>query len=95
MYYSWIVVCFLLISYSIHREFGQYSQRSFPNNRTSIPSKPKSQTIPFNRRGLDEQQAALNLAYLATTDPNINLTQTLIDALIVSSSSTQLPSKTT
>ncbi|KAJ8058786.1 hypothetical protein OCU04_011774 [Sclerotinia nivalis] len=65
----------------IHREFGQYNQRSFANNRTSIP-KPRSQTVEFSRRDIDEQQAALNLAYLATANPSINLTQSLIDALI-------------
>ncbi|APA14982.1 hypothetical protein sscle_14g097520 [Sclerotinia sclerotiorum 1980 UF-70] len=65
----------------IHREFGQYNQRSFTNNRTSIP-KPRSQTVDFSRRDIDEQQAALNLAYLATANPSINLTQSLIDALI-------------
>ncbi|ESZ92138.1 hypothetical protein SBOR_7469 [Sclerotinia borealis F-4128] len=67
----------------IHREFGQYNQRSFANNRTSIPSlQSRPQIVEFNRRDIDEQQAALNLAYLATANPSINLTQDLIDALI-------------
>ncbi|KAI9641532.1 hypothetical protein NHQ30_010344 [Ciborinia camelliae] len=65
----------------IHREFGQYNQRSFSSNRASIP-KPRPQTVEFNRRNIDEQQAALNLAYLATANPTMNLTQSLIDALI-------------
>ena len=69
--------------YSVHREFGHYNQRSFANRRASIP-KPRLQTTEFDSRSLDEQQAALNLAYLATANPTINLTQTLIDALIVS-----------
>ncbi|QSZ29449.1 hypothetical protein DSL72_003963 [Monilinia vaccinii-corymbosi] len=65
----------------VHREFGQYNQRSFTKNRATIaPSRPP--TIEFSRRGIDEQQAALNLAYLATANPSINLTQSLIDALI-------------
>ncbi|EMR90381.1 putative phd-finger domain-containing protein [Botrytis cinerea BcDW1] len=65
----------------VHREFGHYNQRSFANRRASIP-KPRLQTTEFDSRSLDEQQAALNLAYLATANPTINLTQTLIDALI-------------
>ncbi|RAL60534.1 hypothetical protein DID88_009730 [Monilinia fructigena] len=65
----------------IHREFGQYNQRSFIKNRSSVPQS-RSPIVEFNRRGIDEQQAALNLAYLATANPSINLTQSLIDALI-------------
>jgi hypothetical protein len=77
---------------SVHREFGEYSQRDIAKHAVSrsqpSPSPsltpPPTQSNPFATRSLDEQQAALNLAYLANSNPDIGITQTLIDTLIVS-----------
>lgn len=69
---------------SVHREFGTFNERNFANNRATIPQiQSQSPSVAFNRRNLEEQQAALNLAYLATTNTNPDGTQQLIDALIV------------
>ncbi|KAM3083152.1 hypothetical protein ACMFMG_003813 [Clarireedia jacksonii] len=75
----------------VHREFGEYSQRDIAKHAISrsqpspspSPSTPTpTQSTPFTIRSLDEQQAALNLAYLANSNLDIGITQNLIDTLI-------------
>jgi hypothetical protein len=88
-----IFLCrFINFSRSVHREFGEYSQRDIAKHavsRTQPSPSPSltpvpTQSNPFTMRSLDEQQAALNLAYLANSNPQIGITQNLIDTLIVS-----------
>ncbi|PQE18868.1 phd-finger domain-containing protein [Rutstroemia sp. NJR-2017a BBW] len=66
----------------VHREFGEYSQRDISKKLAPKPPSSPPQPNPFTIYSLDEQQAALNLLYLANSNPNISVTQNLIDTLI-------------
>ncbi|KAM3066466.1 hypothetical protein ACMFMG_012051 [Clarireedia jacksonii] len=77
---EFFLYCFTNFFRSVHRDSGEFSQRDISKKLTPLPPQPNPLTI----RSLDEQQAAFSLLYLATSTPNIGVTQNLINTLIVS-----------